>query len=267
MRHDYSVGDKIIFHSPSKYKEALKSRVEGKIKRINMNSAKALYVAGFYHVRDRRLDEQFIIIHQDSANEMLSYDWGTATQIEITLDNPYQSKEIINKLKLDPKFAGFNFTPWQDQSKGIYKRIVQEKSQMYFVLFLIMGAAGIGIGASIFSLVIQKTKEIGILKSIGANPFSIIIIFISQGAFIGVLGSLLGYLTGITIIKNTDSIITFLGSIGAQMGQLRSIPMKLDNADVQFILWGAIGICLLAAIIPAIIAATVNPVKALQSGN
>ena len=267
MSGRYRVGDKIILHSPARYKEAIKSQVDGKMKRINMNSAKEFTIAGFYNVNFSKIDKEFIIVHQDSANEMLSLDWGAAKTIEITLEDPSQAKDYKEKMKLDPKLKNFEYTQWEDKSDGIYKRIQQEKLQMSWVLMLIMGAAGIGIGACIFSLVVQKTKEIGILKATGVSPFSIIMIFLSQGLFIGVAGSLLGYVSGVTVLNYRFQIISFLGKFDAGMRNLQNVPVFKDPNDINFILWGAIGICLIAAIIPAIIAASINPVKALQGGS
>ena len=266
-RGQYRVGDKLILHSPAKYKQAIKNKVDGKFKRINMNAAKAFTIVGFYNINEKRIDEQLIFINQDTANEMLSFHWGTATEIEITLDDPQQTALLIGKLTADPELKGNKFIPWKDKSKGIYHRIIKEKRQMTFVLFLIMGAAGLGISACIFSLVVQKTKEIGVLKSIGTNPLSIVVIFISQGAFIGVMGSFLGYLAGLAVLTYRTDIMSILTKFGINMGNLHRLPMVLDPNDVQLIVWGAIGICLLAATIPAIIAASVNPVKALQGGN
>ena len=268
LKSRYKVGDKLILHSPSRYKESLKNQVDGKLKRVNMNSAKEFRIAGFYNVKYRKIDKEYLIIHQDSANEMLSLDWGAAKNIEITLKDPMDAERIIALMKKDPELKdNFNFVPWKNKSDGIYLRIQQEKLQMSWVLFLIMGAAGVGIGACIFSLVVQKTKEIGILKATGVSPLSIIAIFLSQGLFIGVLGSSLGFLTGITVLEYRSSIASFLGKFDEGMRNLQSVPMYLDPSDINMILWGAIGICLIAAMVPAVIAASVNPVKALQGGN
>ena len=263
----YKIGDKLILHSPSRYKEALKSKVDGKMKRINMNSAKEFRIAGFYNVKYTKIDKQFIVMHQDSANEMLSLDWGAATALEINLTDPAEAANYIEKMKADPVLNKFKFTPWQNKSDGIYNRIKQEKLQMSWVLMLIMVAAGIGIGACIFSLVVQKTKEIGILKATGVSPGSIIAIFLSQGLFIGLAGSSLGYLAGITILKYRYSIISFLGKFDEGLKALKMVPIYMDPSDINLIIKGAISICLIASIIPAIIAANINPVKALQGGS
>lgn len=263
----FKVGDRLILHSPSRYKEALKSKVDGKMKRFNMNSAKEFKIAGFYNVKYQRIDKQFLVLHQDSANEMLSMDWGASTAIEIGLKIPEEAESYIDRMKKDKKLKMFTFIPWQDKSDGIYNRIKQEKLQMSWVLMLIMVAAGVGIGACIFSLVVQKTKEIGILKATGVSPWSVIIIFLSQGFFIGLCGSVFGYISGMTILKYRYKILAFLGEFDSGLKSLQNVPVYVDPSDINLIFWGAIGICLIASMVPAMIAASINPVKALQGGS
>jgi lipoprotein-releasing system permease protein len=265
LKHNLKVGDNILLHSPEKYKNMLKAQTNGN-KRINLSAAKELTIAGFYVVKARKIDQELIIMHQDTANEMLDMHWGDALNIDIKLEDPDHPEPFLKSFENDEKLKGYTFTPWKEQSNGIYLRIVQEKVQMTFVLFLIMAATGIGIGACIFSLVIQKTRDIGILKATGANPMTIVLIFLSQGAFIGILGSLIGFGIGLTALEYRAKIAQFLGQWDEGLKRLESVPMYLDPSDIQLILWGSISICLLAATVPAIIAASINPVKALQSG-
>ena len=268
LNYNLQIGDKITLHSPAKYKEMLKSQKGDNLRRFNINSAKVFKIAGYYNVSfANRIDQQFIIMHQDTANELLSMNWGDSLTLEMKLEEPYISKALIKKFQNDPILKDFKFMPWQEMSNGVYLRIRQEKKQIAFVLFLIMGATGIGIGACIFSLVIQKTKDIGILKATGVTPGSIILIFLGQGAFIGILGSSLGFAIGLAALEYRTKVAEFLGKFDSNIGNLKNIPMFLDPSDIQMILWGAISICLLAAIVPAVIAASINPVKALHSGN
>ena len=264
---NFRIGDEIILHSPAKYKAMLRSQKDGKMTRFNINSSKAFKVAGYYKVPHRRVDQRYIIMHQDTANELLSLDWGESLNIEIKLKEPDSSTNIIEQLKQQSELKDYTFTPWQNMNDGIYNRIKQEKLQITFVLFLIMAATGVGIGACIFSLVIQKTKDIGVLKATGVTPGSIVLIFLGQGAFIGILGSTIGYFIGITALEYRSTIAVFLGKFYSGMSHLERVPMFLDPTDIKIILWGAVAICLVAALIPAIIAASINPVKALQSGN
>ncbi|MCM8536676.1 MAG: FtsX-like permease family protein [Lentisphaeraceae bacterium] len=260
-------GDEILLHSPEKYKKMLEQQSNGETDRVYINTAKKFKVAGYFSLGSSKIDKNFIIMHQDSANELLSLNWGDATEIEMTLKDPKTSIDFINNvLRKDNNLIGYHFIPWQNESDGIYNRIQREKALMMFVLFFIMGGAAIGVAACIFSLVIQKTKEIGILKATGANPLSIIVIFLSQGAFIGILGSLIGFGGGLLVLRYREYVAKFLGAWDKELYRLDHVPMYLDPNDINMIFWGSIIICIVASIIPAIIAACVNPVKALHSG-
>lgn len=261
------IGDEVILHSPAKYKAMLKSQNGVNIKRFNVSSSKTFKIAGFYSTLQRRFKQNLIVMHQDTANELLSLDWGEALGIEMKLTVPEEAPATITLFENDPILNKYEFTSWHDAYNGFYKRVRQEKLQMTFVSFLIMLAAGVAIGACIFSLIIQKTKDIGILKATGVTPGSIIFIFMGQGLFIGILGTGLGFLISLAVLKYRAAIASFLGQFYEGMSLLQQVPFKLDPTDIKIILWGSVTICLLSAIIPAIIAASIKPVKALQSGN
>ena len=267
MDNGFQIGDEIVLHSPAKYKAMINENSGPNIKRFNLNASKIFKIAGFYDVQSRKIDQRLIIMHQDTANELLSLEWGEALSVEMTLKKPDLSTSIISRMENEEWLNSYSFTPWQEMSNGVVMRIKQEKLQMTFVLFLIMGATGIGIGACIFSLVIQKTRDIGILKATGVTAGSIIMIFLGQGVFIGILGSGIGFIAGIMALEYRSQIAVFLGQFYEGMNQLQSVPMYLDPSDIQTILWGAVSICLIAATVPALIAASINPVKALHSGN
>ena len=261
----YRQGDKVILHSPEKYKVMLDQQAEG-MKRALPNTAQEFIIAGYFDFQIAELSKNVIFMHQDSANELMVMNWGDALQIEVALEDPEQAEAVANEMRVDPKLGGMYFTPWYKKNAFV-ERIRREKALLTFVLCFIMGGAAIGVAACLFSLVIQKTKEIGILKATGASPLSIIVVFLSQGTFIGVLGSVLGLLGGRVALKYREVIAETLGAWDAELYKLKSIPMHIDANDVNLIFWGSIIICVTAALVPAIVAACVNPVKALQSGS
>ena len=236
------------------------------MKRAFPNTAQEFTIAGYFDFQIAELSKNVLFMHQDSANELMVMNWGDALQIEVALEDPEMAETVARQMYFDPKFRGMYFSPWYKQNAFV-ERIRREKALMTFVLFFIMGGAAIGVAACLFSLVIQKTKEIGILKATGASPFSIILVFLSQGTFIGVLGSVLGLIGGRVALKYRENIAEALGAWDAELYKLKNIPMHIDTNDVNLIFWGSIIICVVAALVPAIVAACVNPVKALQSGS
>ena len=136
---------------------------------------------------------------------------------------------------------------------------------MMFVLFFIVIGAALGVAACLFSMVIQKTQEIGILKATGVTPLSIIFVFICQGTILGSIGVGLGLIGGFITLAYRKEVANAFGFWDATLYRLESVPAYYDLTDITIISLGTIIICTLASSIPAFIAASVNPVKALQS--
>ena len=261
---NYSINDTVTLYSETKFRTM--SQKSQKTKRVFLNVAQQFVIAGTFNFQTADLSKHVIFMHQDSANELNSMEWGDTQKIEVALENPDDALAVARQMSMDPKFKNMQFLPWGDQS-GFTQSIQQQKELMAFVLFFIMMGAAVAIAACLFSLVIQKTKEIGILKSIGASPLSIVLVFLSQGIFVGTLGSTLGLIGGRIALKYRETIAKGLGAWDPQLYRLKDIPMYIDSTDVNLIFWGAVIICLVAAFIPALVAACVNPVKALQIGS
>ena len=134
-----------------------------------------------------------------------------------------------------------------------------------FVLFFIVIGAAIGVAACLFSTVIQKTREIGILKATGVSPASIIFIFICQGGILGLLGTILGLIGGVITLIFRNQVAALFGFWDATLYKLNYVPVHYNPVDILTIMFSAVVICTLGSSIPAMIAACVNPVKALQS--
>ena len=190
-----------------------------------------------------------------------------ATQIELALENPHEAVEISEKLQNDDLFARLNITPWQYQHNvtNLYRWVNDQKAMMTFVLFFIVIGAAIGVAACLFSLVIQKTKEIGILKATGVKPGAIIAVFLFMGGFLGSVGAALGLGGGLLTLTYRENVTKIFGLWDNELYKLEKVPVYYDFSDISAILIITVLICLLASTVPAILAAAVHPVKALQS--
>ena len=256
------IGDEVVLHSPEKYK----NQIDGDSSQ-SLNSAGKFIVAKIFFTGVPEIDKRFMICHFDAANELMLMKQGEATQIEIALDHPEKAEEIAETLMYDNKFRELRVTPWQ-QLPGIsnlYAQMNQQKAMMTFVLFFIVVGAAIGVAACLFSLVIQKTKEIGILKATGVKPKSIIAVFLSMGAFLGSIGAVLGLGGGILTLTFRQEVTQILGIWDKELYRLEKVPVHYDFADISTILGITVLICVAASTVPAVIAAAVHPVKALQS--
>jgi lipoprotein-releasing system permease protein len=145
-----------------------------------------------------------------------------------------------------------------------------EKSVLNLLLFLIIAVAGFGILAIFFMIVVEKTKDIGILKALGASRRGIMGIFLSYGLSLGIVGSGMGMFLGLLFVWNINSIRTTLESLTGEkvfdpsIYYFYKIPTIVEPFTVAWIVGGAMLIAVLASILPAIRAAKLHPVEALR---
>jgi lipoprotein-releasing system permease protein len=141
---------------------------------------------------------------------------------------------------------------------------------MFFLLFFIVIVAAFGIMNTLITVTVQKTREIGIMKAIGANIWQIVWVFLAQGMVVGLFGTLAGLGLGMTLIRYRNEFSQWLTStfgievFPRQVYQFSQIPAEVIPKDVAIICIGAFVICSLAALIPAYFAARLDPVKALR---
>lgn len=262
-----TIGDKIIVHSPQKYGKLLLQKEEGKVDDVYLNMALELTVSGIFRTGYVDIDKNLMFIHLDSANELLEQDWGASLGIDLSIPDPVKAEEVTKELARDPYFFNTKaqFYPWQYKKKQFFDIVKKEKTMMTLVLFFIVGGAAVGVAACLFSLVLQKTREIGVLKAIGATPVQILWVFLIQGLVLGTLGSTLGLAGGLFTLHNREWVVEQLGNWDRDFYMLDRVPMLILSSDVHLIFWGAIIICAIASLFPALVAVCVNPVKALQS--
>jgi lipoprotein-releasing system permease protein len=159
---------------------------------------------------------------------------------------------------------------WIDMNKQIFDAIRMERSVMFFLLMFIILVAAFGIMNTLITVTVQKTREIGVMKALGAQTHQIIGVFVAQGMVVGVFGTLTGLAMGITMVQYRNEVSRFLSSalnieiFPASVYQFSEIPAEIVPSDVVLICVSAFAICSLAALIPAWFAARLDPVKALR---
>ena len=145
-----------------------------------------------------------------------------------------------------------------------------ETSVLNVLLFLIIAVAGFGILAIFFMIVVEKTRDIGVLKSLGASSRGVMAIFLGYGLSLGLMGAGVGVLIGLLFVRYIDQLADGLGRLTGQPGFdpsiyfFHSIPTVVEAVTVVSIVLGAILIAVLASILPARRAARLHPVEALR---
>jgi lipoprotein-releasing system permease protein len=159
---------------------------------------------------------------------------------------------------------------WLEMNKNLFKAILTEKWMMFWILLLIIVVAAFNIASSLIMMVMEKTKEIGILKAIGATSGTILRVFILQGFVIGLIGTVLGFAGGICLTLNLNTIADAVArTTGFQffpkdVYYLDKIPALLDVKQALIVAGSALVLSLIAGIFPAFQASRLKPVESIR---
>ena len=189
--------------------------------------------------------------------------------IGIKLENEMDSEKVKNKLK---QFYGYPFVvkSWMDLDKNLVKALALEKKMMFLILALIIVVACFNISGSLIMMVMEKTRDIGVLKAIGANWRGISLVFLSQGVIVGICGAFLGNVCGVFIAERVNEIIGVIEKITgftmfpSDVYYFSEIPVVINNSDVFFITGFAVVLSIFSGIYPAFKASRMDPVEAIR---
>jgi lipoprotein-releasing system permease protein len=217
-------------------------------------------VAGIFFSGMYEYDAKFTYVDLKEAQRFFGMR-KKATGIEIKVDDVDDTPRILEELKR--KVGGYPYTvkDWRMMNKELFSALLLEKLAMFIILTFIVLVASFNIVATLIMIVLEKGKEIAILKSIGASDASIMKIFVVQGLIVGVGGALLGLVLGI-------GICLFIKRFGVELDQkifyIERLPVVMDWGEVAAIAIAAVMISYLATIYPAITAARLRPVEGLR---
>lgn len=275
-----SVGDKITVYSPGNLNEILNSikKLEGTKGEETQKAIdqlrevvlpKELTVTGIYETGHYLHDSEFLLVPIFVAQEL--YGLGDALHgITVKTDDPFHAEEVKQRIQQFLKPPEYVQT-WQDMNQQFFEAIRLERNVMGFLLFFIVVVAAFGIMSTLITVTVQKRREIGIMKAIGANIWQIVWVFLGQGIVVGLFGTLTGLGLGMTLIRYRNEFSHWLAGtlhieiFPREVYQFSAIPAEVIPSDVAKICIAAFVICSLAALIPAYFAARLDPVKALRN--
>jgi lipoprotein-releasing system permease protein len=165
---------------------------------------------------------------------------------------------------------GMRAQTWAQMNQRLLGAIQVEKTVMFIILIFIIVVAAFGITSTLITVTVQKTRDIGVMKSLGATPGRIMRIFLLQGLVVGVFGVLIGVGLGLLTVANINVIHHFLMNtlhvelFPRDIYNFSEIPAYLTTRDLLTIAFSALAICTLAGLIPALRAARLEPVEALR---
>jgi len=215
-------------------------------------------VGGIFETGMYEIDNTLIIMSLDDVESMIGVG---VTGIEVKLADVYKAEEVQKALgkSLGP---GYFARTWIEMNKNLFSALKLEKIAMFIILALIILVASFNIVSSLIMTVMEKQKDIAILKAIGAKKRSIMQIFMVEGITIGIVGALIGSLGGYLIcqIQQTYKIIT----LPKDIYYISALPMKISLFDVFFIALVTTCICIISTLYPSYRAAKIDPVETLR---
>jgi lipoprotein-releasing system permease protein len=234
--------------------------VKGLRSMYQVPKVKAFVVAGLFETGFFEFDNTYVYISNAAAQDL--YNMGDEVSgIEVRLQDMNQAgsvKEIIES-RTGSQFVS---ETWFELRKNLFSWMQLEKWAMFIILCLIILVAAFNIVSTLIMVVMEKTREIGILKSMGATSRSITRIFLYEGIFVGVSGTLLGLIVGYALcrIQQVKKLISLPGDVYF----INNLPVKMEIPDFMFVAVAAVIICLTAAIYPARRASRMIPVDAIR---
>ncbi len=227
-----------------------------------------LEVTGIFESGRYLVDSDYMLVPLHIGQEI--YGLGGAVHgISIKTSDRYLADNVRDALGdtlVPPTFA----LTWIDMNKPMFDAIRTERSVMFFILLFIVVVAAFGIMNTLITVTVQKTRDIGVMKALGARTGQIIAVFLAQGVVVGVFGTLTGLGTGIALVQFRNEVNLWLARtfrievFPASIYQFSEIPAEIVPSDVAIICISAFIICSIAALIPAWFASRLDPVKALR---
>jgi lipoprotein-releasing system permease protein len=221
---------------------------------------KIFYVAGIVRFGYYDFDRLMSFISLEDAQAFFDMPGGIS-YMRIKLEDYMMADEVKEKLENDLGYPWVAQT-WQEMNKSLFSWMQIEKLGMFVILSLIIMVAAFNIVSSLIMIVMEKTREIGILKSMGATSKMIMKIFMFEGFIIGIIGTGFGLLLGYTLgfLQLKYKII----SLPPDVYILAAVPMKMYVIDFLAIAGVAMFLCLLASVYPAYRASRLEPVEAIR---
>jgi lipoprotein-releasing system permease protein len=274
-----NVGDKLTVYSPGNLSQILDGIKKLENAKGNEEKAavdelrdvilpKELTVTGIFETGHYIHDSEFLIVPLYIGQEL--YGLGDSLHgITVKTNNPYSAEGVKNEIESFLEPPAFAQT-WIDMNRQYFEAVRLERTVMFFLLFFIVVVAAFGIMSTLITVTVQKRREIGIVKALGANISQIIWVFLGQGTVVGLFGTLTGLGLGMTLIRYRNEFSHWLASalhieiFPREVYQFSEIPAQVVPHDVTVICISAFLICAVAALIPAYFAARLDPVKALR---
>jgi len=233
-----------------------------------MPKMKRFRVVGIFYSGMYEYDNTMAYLSIEAAQKFFGMG-ARVTGLEIKTNDIYRVKEIGRAIQ---KKLGFPFwtKDWMDMNRNLFSALKMERIMMFIILVLIVLVAAFNIISTLIMVVMEKYKDIAILKSMGAPSRGILKIFVIEGLVVGVVGTILGTISGLVVALNLSEIQGLLESLlgfkimASDVYYIDKLPSQVNPTDVGLIIGTAILISLLATLYPSWRASKLDPAEALR---
>lgn len=224
-------------------------------------------IRGIFDVGYYEFNQSVAIVSLENAQDMYDVD-DSVSSITVMLHDPFQASQVRGQLAaaLGPDYE---VRTWM-QDSPLLAQVVVEKNVMFYILFFIVLVAAFGITCTLITFIVMKTREIGVLKALGASNNQVMSVFLGQSMIVSTMGVLTGLALGwISVLYRNEFLhlmtkLTNRELFPASIYGFTDLPAKIIPGDLLVICGGSLVICLLAAAFPARYASRLNPVEALR---
>lgn len=264
------VGDRLAIYSVSDFEKV--RRIDKKREKKEDTDEGILpgeyEIRGIFDVGYYEFNAAFVVCSLATAQDLSGLE-DRVKGLMVMLEDPSKAGEVRTQLAplLGPNYY---VRTWEEENSEMLDALVVEKNVMFYLLFFIMIVAAFGITSALITFVVQKTREIGILKALGASGQQIMSIFLSQSLAVGVLGVGAGLALGMIAVSYRNEFLFLLRKatgieiFPAKIYSFTELPAVVDSGDITMICGGSLLICLLAGLFPAWNAGRLKPVEALR---
>lgn len=262
---ELGVGDRVAIYSPRHLEEMERHKDSKEEVAILPDdyTVKGIFDVGYYDY-----NANVMLTSLRNAQDLYQLP-GKVHALLVMLDDPHLADEVRKELRavLGPEYR---LKIWTEDNSQILTALAVEKNMMFYLLFFIVIVAAFGIMNSQITFVVQKTREIGVMKALGATRGQIMWLFLGQSLFVGAVGVSAGLGLGMLLLEIRNEFLRFMNRMTglelfpAKIYAFTELPALIDKGDIAIICGAAIVICGLAGLIPAWNAGRLKPVEALR---
>lgn len=249
---DVGMGEELTLFSP-----VFRSTSVGMLPRMGKAKVVGSFQTGYYEY-----DSTLVYMRLADAQRLFDAP-AVANQIAVRLKDIEQAEPIAAQIQAMDDGVSFWAADWQRMNQNLFKALQTEKMIMFIILGCMVLVSAVNIVSTLVMVVMEKQKEIGVLRSLGLSQGSVLRIFLVQGLYIGLGGGALGFGLGLGVCWVIDTFPIKIPG-GGSVYYIETLPVQVQSGDLGVVALVAFVTCLLAAAYPARQAARLDPVEAIR---